>query len=121
MNEQYQYELVVNGGSVTHETGFFFKPAPFVVEWEGQTASVTFRRNAHHEVVYAIQQDNQLVAELEHPDYVADVAPDKLGRLTTVFAALVHLGITANQSYHDFFESNSVSFTVKQPIFLTAV
>jgi hypothetical protein len=112
MNEQYQYELVVNGGSVTHETGFFFKPAPFVIE---------FRRNAHHEVVYAIQHDNQLVAELEHPDYVADVEPNKLGRLTAVFAALVHLGITANQSYHDFFESHSVSFTVKQPIFLTAV
>ena len=121
MSESYQYELVVNHGTVSQESGFFFKPAPFVVAWDNQSASITFRRNAHHEVVYVVQHDNQVVAELEHPDYVADVAPDQLGHLTPVFAALVHLGITANASYQTFFETQPVSYTVKQAQFLTAV
>ncbi|MBD97623.1 MAG: hypothetical protein P8L47_03495 [Candidatus Marinamargulisbacteria bacterium] len=121
MSEQYQYELVVDGGCVTNESGVFFKPAPFVIAFDGQSIAVTFRRNDHHEVVYAVHHDNQLVAELEHPDYVANVAPDQLGSLTPVFAALVQLRITANKSYQDFFEAHSVSYTVKQPKFLTAV
>ena len=121
MSEQYQYELVVDKGLIANESGFFFKPAPFVIAFDSQAVTVTLRRNAHHEVVYAVHRDNQLVAELEHPDYVADVDPSQLGSLTPVFAALVQLGITANKSYQDFFEASSVSYTVKQPKFLTAV
>ena len=122
---QQQYTLIVTGNEITHEEGHFFKATPFTITVNNTTYSCNFEKGSAGQVVHTIQKENDVIAELIHPDYVPDAAPqDVNGILKTpdgdaIMAALLRIGISKEPKYQEHADAlaNSLSYQVSQKAF----
>jgi len=120
---QYQYSRVVTQGTVSEETGHFFKAAPFTLQVSGQEYTVSFERGEKGEVGYVVSRAKTPLTTLVHPDYVPDCAFEALEEmfqdphLPTVFIALTQLGISIHPAYKKHAEAavpDQITYRVNQ-------
>lgn len=114
MQKPVQFELEVNEGKVSKEDGSFFVARPFSVFVGNDVVNVRFKRNAHHQVVYVLTQNEKTIGEFEFPDYAPQTEPTSLdGTMSAVSAAFVKLGIARSKTYKEAFDPESTTLSYK--------
>lgn len=107
-----QYRLVVKNGKTDVEEGHFFKALPFDISNGKKRVHCEFKKGSKGKVVQQLRMDNKVIAELEHPDYVPETAPENAASalsapadkdMVFLFAALVKLNIANSKDYSAYF------------------
>lgn len=115
-----KYRIVVENAEVISEEGNFFKALPFELESDGRVFACVFRKSEHGHVVYEVSENGTVILELEHPDYLPELAFSDLDaegqKLLGLYAALLHVGIGKAkwQDYSAVVERAPQSFVIRQ-------
>ena len=115
-----QFHLIVKNNDKDTEEGFFFKALPFQIIVGNTTYDIIFEKADDGHVRHRLFQNNTLLADLVHPDYIPNCTVDQLKNTlgTTdaeaIFSALFMLDVSQDNDYKTYFDSQSYSFEVKQ-------
>ena len=105
-----QYQCKVENGKRTEETGYFYKAIAFSIQTPTHTFMIDFCKTDAHAVVYQVTENNHMLEELSHPDYVPEVSPGNYVPPSTlspdhhpIYEALVQLDIIKDKEYINFY------------------
>ncbi len=119
MEKNIQYFLEVQENQVIQEEGNFFPATPFIIrdKENQQVLSIEFNRNKNNQVVYFVKNENSVLGEWTHPDYVPEIkkgvylAVENLTPALTLAAiALVKLNIIRDKTYKEKLKLENLSY-----------
>ena len=125
MTANLQYELETKNGETVKETGHFYPAIEFYIESESNKIICNLTKTHTNAVIYRLTQDNTVIEELSHPDYVPETTPGKYVPIEKIdenhqfiYAALVKLNISKDKTYKQHYSNEDtlkkISFKVTQ-------
>ncbi|MEK9657470.1 MAG: hypothetical protein VW378_03745 [bacterium] len=121
--ENIHYHLQIENGKIIKEEGHFFRATPFTIIKDTCHIHCEFTHK-DHEVVYKLSENNNHLINLEHPDYLPDVAPEELNTILKcskdslfIIEALFQLKIAKSSIYSTYLKKQKpTSYSVIQEI-----